>query len=144
MKEESARSTATGLSEDELHAVLDEAERRKASELHRTGRTASLIICVPVLLFFVWAGVFLIHHHSTAAEPRTAIPVVPTKAEPQAQDPKEMAGLKEFLPPALGGQKPAKNTPNAGVVVNHEDIRFAMELLNYCRPPSAWKEDAKK
>ena len=140
------RRVSTGESEDDLRAVLEEAERRKESEWKRTGRFASLMIWVPVLLLLAWAGVFLVQYPSGEDQNAAVKPVVVVAgvATPATQDPKEMAELNAFLPPALRGGKAAKKPPSAGPVVNQEDIRFAMELLNYCRLPSASKEDGKK
>ena len=122
----------------ELHAVLDEAERRKEAELSRTGRKASLVIYVPVLLLFVWAGVFLLRYH--AADDQVQ-PLEPVSA--QAPDPNEMTGMDAFLPKSISGMAPSSGKPVASKLITQEDISFATELLNYCRPPSAWKDEKK-
>ena len=106
------RRVSTGESEDDLRAVLEEAERRKESEWKRTGRFASLMIWVPVLLLLAWAGVFLVQYPSGEDQNAAVKPVVVVAgvATPATQDPKEMAELNAFLPPALRGGKAASET----------------------------------
>lgn len=135
----SAGSTSNELSEAELRDVLDMAERRKESELSRTSRMATLVIGVPIAALILWGGIFLIQYRvsenkTRAAKTIAAAPVAP----PQA--PQDLAELDAFLP----GEKSAKGTPGDGNIVHHEDIRFAMELLNFGRSPSAGKEEKDK
>jgi hypothetical protein len=123
---------------ERLREVLEEAERRKEAELRSTGRKASLVIGIPAAALLVWAGAFLIQHRASG----NAAPDKPVPAERVAEPAKVPQGggeIDSFLPAKAAGGKPAKG----GAVVDHEDIRFAMELLNFGGSPAAPKEGKK-
>ena len=115
--------------DDELRAILEEAERRKETQLKSTGRKITMIIGIPLALLGVWAGLVLLQHRngagtrSAGSEPSDA----PAPLAAETPDPEVSA----FLPKAGGGDRG---------IVDKADIEFAMELLNYVRPPSSQNE----
>lgn len=125
-----------------MREVLEEAERRKADDLSRTGHKATLIIAIPTIALIAWAGIFLIRYRANegAAE---AKPVIAARVAGQTPVPKDMAELNAFLPDAMRGGKPVKGVPGDGKLEHHEDLEFAMELLNFGRSRSVWEETKK-
>lgn len=128
--------------EDDLHKLLEEAERRREEDLKRMGRVPSLLIAIPLSGLLLAAGVFLLRYQAEDTPP-TAKPEITAEGSDQLPDKSDTGELSSFIPESLGGKPSAKGAESNSGIVTQEDIRFAMELLNYCRPPSAWKDEKK-
>lgn len=106
--EDSNEPTVPGfLTEDELRAELDAAERRKEEDLRKKSRIVSLVLCVPALLLLGAAAVFLLQYDAAA-------PLADKKAAPA---------------PRSETAAPVKAAP--GKIVDKSDLEFATRLLNF-------------
>ncbi len=127
-------STSGILSDDELRDVLEAAERRKEEDLRSKSRTVSIIVLVPLLILGGWAAIFLINQQ-TDAPPVPEKPAAATQPEPLHEANRETdATLDTFRPEFLRANQPAKpgqQPKPAGKTVDQDDIRFAVELLNF-------------
>jgi len=127
---------------ENLGQLLEDADRRKEERFKKTGGRFSLIVSIPILLLFAWAGIFLIQYNienpsvSAPAKPLAPAPVSPST--PLTSEQKEMAQYDMFRDEKdrvvktniLGLEKTSDK------LIDKDDIHFAMELLNFMhRPP---------
>jgi hypothetical protein len=123
--------------EDDLHELLEAAERRKSTEIKQTGNLFSLIVGIPIAILMLWAAIFLLTYDQgpvkTTEAPTQPLPTTELTAEQQEnaqydmfRDEKDrvvktnVLGLKE----------------TSGQFIDKEDIRFAVELLNFSKAPA--------
>lgn len=92
------------LSDDELRAELEAAERRKEEDLKSKSRIVSLILCVPTLILLGAAGIFLLRYQT----PSPTIVKKPARTAPVAPAP-----------------------PAQGKIIDKSDLEFATRLLNF-------------
>jgi hypothetical protein len=122
------------LSDDELRDVLEAAERRKDEDLRSKSRTVSIILLVPTLILAGCAAMFLILNQADTP-PVPEKPAAATAPNPLPVAKSETdATLDTFRPEYLRANQPAQpgQTPKPeGKVIDKDDIRFAVELLNF-------------
>lgn len=122
-----------------LRQLLEESELRKDARNKRIGGRFTLIVTVPILLLFAWAGIFLLQYDDSSpiGEKDPAVITPGSSAAPLTDEQKEMAQYDMFRDEkdrvvktnALGLEKTSDK------IVDKEDIRFAMELLNFMHSP---------
>ena len=128
-------------SDESLREILEAAERRREAEWKAKGRTTTFIVGIPLAALILWAVVFLIQYRMAnppVVETKPAVVAVPV----QAEDPENMAQFDSFRPNSERVVKQPEPAPGSGQIIDQQDIHFAMELLNYVRPPA--KPEPKK
>ncbi len=120
--------------EPDLQQLLDESERRKEQEIKQTGSIFNLLVGIPIAVFALWAGIFLITYDATPITPSVKPdPVATAGSNPEDQD---LAQYDLFRPEKDKIVKSANPAELGGRIVDKEDIHFAMELLNFMHQPS--------
>jgi hypothetical protein len=128
---------------DSLREMLEEAELRKDARIKKLGGRVGLAITIPILLLFLWAGIFLIRYNienppgeRAPEKPPANTPVSATT--PLTDEQKDMAQYDLFRDEkdrvvktnALGLETTSDK------LIDKEDIHFAMELLNFMHRPA--------
>ena len=125
--------------EEDLHELLEAAERRKAAEMRRNAKSFRLIVGIPAGILLLWAAIFLITYDQGSqqaandSDPATPAPTPAQRTTEQQldaphdmfRDPKD----REVKTNILGLQE------TSGKLVDKEDIRFTMELMNFMQAP---------
>ncbi len=128
---------------EDLEQLLDEAERRKEMQNKKVGGRLTLIVVIPILILFAWAGIFLIQYNIenpevSAPAQAAAVPTPISPGAPLTDEQKDMAQYDMFRDEKdkvvktnmLGLEKTSDK------IVDKEDIHFAMELLNFMHRPA--------
>jgi hypothetical protein len=121
-------------SEHDLREILEEAERRKDLELHRKSRILSLFVGIPTIAFIVWGASVYVENQSIKP-PVVSRPLVPVKVD----DSRDITELDNFRPKAMragSSTPPAQILQEGGKLVDEEDIRFVMQLMNFSQVPA--------
>lgn len=128
---------------EDLQQLLEEADRRKEVHIKKVGGRFTLIVCIPILLLFAWAGIFLIQYNiekptreTAPAKPLALMPGSPST--PLTDEQREMAQYDMFRDEKdrvvktnlLGLEKTSDK------LIDKDDIHFAMELLNFMHRPA--------
>ncbi|MFD2257333.1 hypothetical protein ACFSSA_11660 [Luteolibacter algae] len=125
--------------EQELSELLQEAELRKQRKLKETGSRVGWVIGIPVILLFLWASIFLLtYENPTLPEIERVKASQPVSTELTSEQ-KDMAQYDLFRDEKERVIKNPGIDPEAGKMIKQEDIRFAVELLNFMRPPTESK-----
>lgn len=140
--------SSSGEEEENLQELLDEAERRKNMQIKRLGGRVSMIVCIPIILLFGWAGIFLIQYNMENPPEATPAPKIAVTAPGAAKIPLtdeqvDMAQYDMFRDEKdrviktniLGLEK------SSDKMIDKDDIHFAMELLNFMQPPNHSKTE---
>lgn len=127
---------------------MEEAERRKEMQISRLGGRVTLAIGIPIILLFIWAGIFLIQYRienppEVRAPAETTAPPPGSPPLPLTAEQAEMAQYDMFKDEkdrvvktnVLGLEK------SSDKLIDKEDIHFAMELLNFMHRPSDSKQE---
>lgn len=121
-------------SDNELMAVLEEAERRRDSEWKQAGRKGSYIIGIPIACLLLWAAVFLIQHHLNNPSEKNKSAVIVQVEEAETGQP--VSELDNFRPKPGQLQESLEKNPLTGQVIDKGDINFAMQLFNFTQTPA--------
>jgi hypothetical protein len=135
MSDEHVQANPHEAFEAELRSMLEAREREKDSERQQTSRRFTIILCAFVLAIAGAVMLFQSTSQEAAAPPVVAKPMVaasatlpnPLNPDPNNSDPGLAHDLKPFSinKDRLGGQS--------------EDIRFAMQLMNFMDAPQLKK-----
>ncbi len=128
--------------EENLHELLEAAERRKITEIKQTSKNFSLIVGVPIVLLIAWASIFLLTYEQGPVKKAEA-PTPPAITNELTAEQTDNAKYDMFRNEkdrvvktnALGLEE------TSGKLVDKEDIHFAMELLNFMKAPENEKQD---
>lgn len=119
-------------------------------QISRLGGRVTLAIGIPIILLFVWAGIFLIQYRienppeaPAPASAETSAPPPVSPPLPLTAEQAEMAQYDMFMDEkdrvvktnVLGLEK------SSDKLIDKEDIHFAMELLNFMHRPSDSKHE---
>ncbi len=142
------QASSSGEEEENLQELLDEAERRKDTEIKRLGGRVSMVVCIPIFLLFGWAGIFLIQYRienppEAIPAPKIALTAPGATKIPLTDEQVEMAQYDMFKDEKdrviktniLGLEKTSDK------MIDKDDIHFAMELLNFMQPPQHSKTE---
>ena len=133
--------------EDELREILEAAERRKQGDWNQKSRKFSWIIGAPIAGALIWAGVFLMRYEPETPGPqgKPSVAVSQTQRVLSQKEQNELAEYDSFRPKSERvGKTENPGTPAAGSgkLIDKDDIRFGMELLNFLQRPA--KAEPKK
>ena len=123
--------------------MLEEAERRKEARIKKVGGRVSLAVTIPILLLFLWAGIFLIQYNIKNPPEERAPEKPPTNAPVSANAPltEEQVYMAQY--DMFRDEKDRVVKTNAlglettsDKMIDRDDIHFAMELLNFMHRPA--------
>lgn len=129
-------------SDEDLGALLEEAERRREEEWKVKGRKTTFIVGIPIAALVLWAVVFLIHYRMTNPPLVETKPVVAAAPVLPVEDKKDMEQFDSFRPNSQKVVKHPEPAAPSGQIVDKGDIDFAMRLLNFGQ--AADKTDGQK